>query len=141
MIGRTWRLEIDWCSRPISANAWYGANRWDKAALVAEWKNHAVQAARLAKLPRGIPGFEIALQFRYSKGALTDPDAAAPCSKAIVDGLVTGPKAPYGYGLCPDDNADFFYGTHLLPSILDRSKRDAVIVIVREVIDQPQVIL
>lgn len=119
------RLEIDWMGRPISANAWYGKHHFPKAALVAEWNGAAIQAARIARFPKGLAGFKGAIQFRYRNGQLTDADSAAPTWKAICDGLIT-------YGLAPDDTAEFFGGVTLLPPYFDSDLPNAVIVTITE---------
>lgn len=121
-----WRLEIDWCGRPVSANAWYGLHFRAKADLVAEWNGHAIAAARLAKLPKNVGPVAAEIQLRYRSGQLTDPDSAAPTWKAIMDGLVT-------YGLIPDDTAEWFRGVTLLPPFLNRDLPHAVIVAIYRV--------
>lgn len=129
---RQWRLEIDWCGRPVGANTWYGKGPFQKMRLVKEWRQWGLAAAQLAKLPKDLVGFEAEIQFRYRNGQLTDSDAGAPTWKALCDGLID-------YGLAPDDTAEFFHGVKLLPPHLDPTQPHAVIVVIREVIDRERV--
>ena len=119
-------LVIDWL--PLTpANRWYKGH-WSKtAALVTEWRNAAITAARLAKLPTDVGAFTLTVQARHRTNHLTDFDAFAPAAKAICDGLVTGPRGD-GYGLAADDTPDIARGLTLLPSYLDRTQPDALIV-------------
>jgi len=121
-----WVLVIDWL--PLTpANRWYKGH-WSKtAALVIDWRSAAIQAARIAKLPKGVDAFSLTVQARHRTNHLTDFDAFAPAAKAICDGLVTGPSGD-GYGLAADDTPDIAQRLTLLPSFLNRDLPDALLV-------------
>lgn len=119
-------FEIDWVEL-TPANRWY-KDRWAKARHVAEWREAALQAAQINKLPKDWASMGVVAQARYEAGQLTDPDAFAPAMKAVVDGLTFGPKPPHGYGVIPDDHGAHYRGLLLLPPFKDPTKRSALIV-------------
>lgn len=127
--GRQWRIEIDWLEL-VPVNRWFSGHWSKKAALVTEWREAAIQAAQLSRLPKRLDRFRLDVQARHQKGTLTDPDAFAAAAKAICDGLIL-------YGLAEDDSGEFFDGLHLLPPYMDKTKRPALIVVVTEVIGGP----
>lgn len=121
MIART--FEINWV--PLTpANRWYSGHWSGRAERSAEWRAAGTRAARMHNLAQTGDPFHVVVQARHKTNHLTDADAFAPAAKAIVDGLID-------YGLAPDDRAEFFKGLVLLPSFLDRTQREALIVSVR----------
>ena len=126
-----WTFEIDWL--PLTpANRWHTGHWSKKTELVSAWRAAAIQAARIAKLPKGLAAFTVTVQARHQTMRLTDFDAMAPTAKAVIDGLVSGPRGD-GYGLAPDDTPEYARSLTLLPSFCDRDKREALIVTIREV--------
>lgn len=118
-------FEIDWLPL-VPANAWY-KDRWTKTANVKDWRAAGFQAGSLFKLPRDWQEMFVTGQARHATNQLTDFDAMAPAMKAVVDGLVLGPKK-LGWGVVLDDSPEYVKGLTLLPSFCDRSKRPALLV-------------
>lgn len=120
-------FEIDWLDL-TPANRWHALHWAPKSRLVEEWREAAIYAARLHRLPKGWESVGVQIQARLRSGQLPDPDAFAPTAKALVDGLAYGPRDPHGYGLIPDDTGEHYKGLLLLPAFKDPSKRSALIV-------------
>ncbi len=83
-MGRRWALTYP--ARPISLNASYGHNRFERTAHVIEWRNAFWLLAKEAKIPP-LDAIEVIVHCGMS-GRLQDIGNSYVSAKAGVDGLV-----------------------------------------------------
>ena len=120
----SYTFEIDWLPL-MPGNRWHKGHWSARAKLVETWRGAGCQAGTVYRLPKGMESFHLTVQARHKTNHLTDFDAFAPAAKAIVDGLID-------YGLATDDRPEFCKGITFLPSFLDRTKREALIITIAE---------
>lgn len=90
---------IEFGQRPWTTNAERAGNRWQRAALVKEWRSAFHVLARHHKVP-AMEWIEITVEPHQHGGRLQDVAACNPAAKAAIDGLVDA-------GIIPDDSPHY----------------------------------
>lgn len=117
---RMWAIDIPAPAEMISVN---GNPHWRKTSPARKaWRQAVYTHARAAKLPVGLRRVRIDVELRFTRGGRRDAaNYHSHVAKPIVDGLgpaidtIRGGKrlvAP-GYGLIPDDTAEYLDGPFL----------------------------
>lgn len=123
-------LTIDWLGRPLLANQVHRMH-WAKVGRErTAWGDAAIQAARIAKLPK-LHRVALAFHAEYpTRRSLPDPDGIAPSAKGVIDGLVRG-------GFLRGDTAEHVASVTYLPPRVVTGERPALVVAITQVCPQP----
>lgn len=88
----------------FTKNEWWTSNtRFRHWAIEAKLKKNARQKARLAAMQAGLPRVDrahVTAWISYPRASKADPSNAAPCVKALLDGITDAP----GCGWTDDDS-------------------------------------
>lgn len=122
-----YRVVIDWMGKPHTSNDERKMNRYRVAEAHREWREAALQAARLDGLPKNLLPCRVHAHAVYPKGNLPDTGAIAPTVKCIIDGLVD-------HGCWPDDSGEWVVSEVYHPAVrVSSGGRYAVVVVLEEV--------
>lgn len=114
----TWRIEYP--QRPWTTNGERSGNRWERAALVKEWRNAFHMLARQARIPE-LNHIEVTVEPHQLGGRSQDVAACNPAAKAAIDGLVDA-------GVIPDDGPQYLKSITFLPP---QKGRNALVLLIR----------
>lgn len=113
-------LVVDWLGRPHTANDERKKHWRELSVIHRDWREAGAQAHMLVRPPRMEACFVTAWA-RYRRPPLTDPDAIAPATKCVLDGLVSK-------GMLTDDTGVFVHGCLYLPPEVAPGSPDALLV-------------
>lgn len=118
------RFTLEYPSRPWTTNAERRGNRYQRAALVKEWREAFFWLTKQANVPR-LDAITITAEPWQAKGILADTAACNPAVKAAIDGIVDA-------GVVPDDTSAHVHRITFLPT---RKGKDALVITIDEVLD------
>lgn len=124
-----WRIVIDWMGRPHTSNDERRKHWRALTGIHAGWRQAGLQAAQTQRIPKGLPACTVTAWGRYKTGSsLPDVGAIAPTVKCVIDGLTD-------HGCWPADTAEWVAAETLLPPMVDGSQPDALVLVLRPVVD------
>ena len=107
--------------RPWSLNRERSLHRYQRAALVDEWRTHAAWIATSDRTARNLGRVTVTVDV-FQRGPLQDTANAYPCVKAILDGLVDA-------GVIEDDTGEHVSSITLNAPIRVRSGIEECVVV------------
>lgn len=90
---------LEFTQRPWTTNGERAGNRWERAALVKEWRTAFHLLARSEQIPP-MEWITVTVEPHQKGGRLQDVGACNPAVKAAIDGIVDA-------GVLPDDSPQY----------------------------------